>query len=58
MYFSKADTKLSGHLSLLTLGFVLLRAQYNLSSFYVDSKGTFRFQQGFTKGQEMGIKPC
>lgn len=57
MYFSEAETKAYGHLPFLTLGFVLPRAQYNVvSSLYDDSEGIFRFQQGFTKGQETEIK--
>lgn len=53
MYFSKAKTKVYGHLSLLMLGFVLPRAQHNvISSLYIDSEGIFKFPQGFTKGQD------
>lgn len=57
MYFTKAEPKAYRHLSFVTLGFVLRRAQNDIvSSLYVDSEGIFRFQQGFTKGQETEIK--
>lgn len=58
MYFTKAETKAYRHLPFVTLGFVQRRAQNDIvPSLYVDSEGIFRFQQGFTKGQETEIKP-